>query len=220
MRPTFEKLSRKKQKAILDAAAQIFAEKGYARANIADICRNAHISNGALYKYFKNKEDTFIAVFERLVKMFSINNDRYMSMKGSVYDIFKLILSDIAELAANHKPYIVIYHDLGSPSMSYFASFLSQKIEEPSKKFWVLLIQEGKRRGDIDKEIDNDAAAYFIDNQIMLFMFSYVSEHYDKRFNSYFSIDEGQLSNEEKINSVIRTIRSLFERTGSEQGRG
>ncbi|RLB79785.1 MAG: TetR/AcrR family transcriptional regulator, partial [Deltaproteobacteria bacterium] len=55
MLKTFKKLPRKKQIAILDAAAAVFASKGYYQANVGEICRRAGISNGALYKYFKNK---------------------------------------------------------------------------------------------------------------------------------------------------------------------
>ncbi|WP_431308905.1 TetR/AcrR family transcriptional regulator [Halalkalibacter flavus] len=32
---------------------------------ISRICEGAQISNGSLYKYFKNKEDLFLVVLER-----------------------------------------------------------------------------------------------------------------------------------------------------------
>jgi AcrR family transcriptional regulator len=42
---------------ILDAAARIFAEKGYHEAGIADIATALGIGHGTFYRYFENKKD-------------------------------------------------------------------------------------------------------------------------------------------------------------------
>jgi AcrR family transcriptional regulator len=42
---------------ILEAALQVFAEKGYANASISEIGRQANISKGLLYNYFESKDD-------------------------------------------------------------------------------------------------------------------------------------------------------------------
>src|SRR5246500_4296496 len=47
---------------IIDAALEVFAEKGFAAAKLDDIARRAGISKGALYLYFETKEDIFGAV--------------------------------------------------------------------------------------------------------------------------------------------------------------
>lgn len=44
---------------ILDAAAQVFAEKGFSRATMDDIAKKIGVSKGALYLYFKSKEQLF-----------------------------------------------------------------------------------------------------------------------------------------------------------------
>ena len=44
---------------ILNAAAQVFAEKGYSRATMDDIGKRIGVSKGALYLYFKSKEKLF-----------------------------------------------------------------------------------------------------------------------------------------------------------------
>ena len=71
MQDTFKKLPEKKQAQILDAAAYVFARKGYDAANVSAICRKARISNGALYKYFKNKEDLFATTLSRIGVLFA-----------------------------------------------------------------------------------------------------------------------------------------------------
>ncbi len=53
-----------KRREILLAALKVFADKGYAQANIEEIAESAEFSKGALYNYFSNKEEMFIALLE------------------------------------------------------------------------------------------------------------------------------------------------------------
>ncbi|MDY0393652.1 helix-turn-helix domain-containing protein [Virgibacillus halophilus] len=62
----FAKLPQKKQVHILDAATESFAEKGYFGASIKEICQRADISNGALYKYFRNKEELYFVILKKM----------------------------------------------------------------------------------------------------------------------------------------------------------
>ncbi len=47
---------------ILDSARRVFAEHGYAQANMRLIARSAGISVGGLYLYFKDKEDLYLTL--------------------------------------------------------------------------------------------------------------------------------------------------------------
>jgi AcrR family transcriptional regulator len=53
-----------KQQRIIEAAAQVFAQKSYAGAAVADIAVQAAVGKGTVYEYFDSKEDLFFAVFE------------------------------------------------------------------------------------------------------------------------------------------------------------
>lgn len=54
---------------ILETALKAFAEKGYASASISYIAKEAGISKGLSYHYFKNKEDLLVGIFEMLAGM-------------------------------------------------------------------------------------------------------------------------------------------------------
>ena len=56
-RLTSQGLERKQQ--LLDAAAHLFAERGYAETRIIDICREAGVAKGLFYWYFDTKEAVF-----------------------------------------------------------------------------------------------------------------------------------------------------------------
>ena len=52
----------KRQREILDVAAHIFAEKGYADTKIAEIADASDIADGTLYNYFDSKRDILLAI--------------------------------------------------------------------------------------------------------------------------------------------------------------
>jgi TetR/AcrR family fatty acid metabolism transcriptional regulator len=51
---------------ILDAATQVFAQKGFHRATIKEIARQAGIADGTVYNYFENKPDLLLGILDRL----------------------------------------------------------------------------------------------------------------------------------------------------------
>ena len=64
--PIQELVTAARRKQILDAATQVFAEKGFHRATIKDIARVAGIADGTIYTYFASKDEVLLAVLDRL----------------------------------------------------------------------------------------------------------------------------------------------------------
>ncbi len=58
------KIVEDRREQIIDAAMRVFAQKGFARATNKDIAREAGITAGLIYHYFKSKEDLLGAVIE------------------------------------------------------------------------------------------------------------------------------------------------------------
>ena len=49
---------------LLKSAMAEFSEKGYMKASLRKICADAGVTTGALYFFFKNKNDLFAAIVE------------------------------------------------------------------------------------------------------------------------------------------------------------
>jgi AcrR family transcriptional regulator len=49
---------------LIDAAARVFARRGYQAASVEEIAEDAGYSHGAVYSNFEGKADLFLAVFE------------------------------------------------------------------------------------------------------------------------------------------------------------
>ena len=56
---------------ILDAAEDLFAERGYAATSLGDVADGVGIRSPSLYNHFKNKEALYSAVLDRLLDSFS-----------------------------------------------------------------------------------------------------------------------------------------------------
>ena len=57
-----------KRDAILRAAIDVFAERGFFSAQVADIARAAGVAAGTVYLYFKSKDDLLVSIFERSMR--------------------------------------------------------------------------------------------------------------------------------------------------------
>ena len=56
------------RKKLLDSAKQEFLEKGYMKASLRTICKNAGVTTGALYFFFQDKEDLLKQLVEEPLK--------------------------------------------------------------------------------------------------------------------------------------------------------
>ena len=57
-----------KPAAILKAATQVFARRGFFQSQVADIARAAGVAAGTVYLYFRSKDDLLVTIFERTMK--------------------------------------------------------------------------------------------------------------------------------------------------------
>jgi TetR/AcrR family fatty acid metabolism transcriptional regulator len=57
-----------KRDAILRAAIDVFADRGFFNAQVADIARAAGVAAGTVYLYFKSKDDLLVSIFDRSMR--------------------------------------------------------------------------------------------------------------------------------------------------------
>src|SRR5438445_1163544 len=68
-RPSGEDLRALRQEEILDAAARLFADHGYANTDTQLLADELGVGKGTLYRYFTNKESLFLAAVDRAMTM-------------------------------------------------------------------------------------------------------------------------------------------------------
>lgn len=82
---------------ILDAAARLFAEKGFHRTTTKDIAEAADVSEGTLYNYFENKEDMLLGIMSRLVETQHLTASLIWSIPDDAREFLYTMLSQSQE---------------------------------------------------------------------------------------------------------------------------
>ena len=208
MKEAFRKLPDEKRLFILNTAAEIFARDGYHEAAIADICKNSGISNGALYKYFNNKEDLFLSIIDYGIGLVRGLFHQFETTTP-VLNTLNKIFTVIKNMATQQGFIISIYLDLGTCALNRFAEQKSDILERIGKDFLSELLSNAASRGEIDRSPDIRSAVYLIDNLIILYSYSTVSEHYRKRL-LVFMDEKSDVSEKKKIAFMLGTIKDIL----------
>lgn len=117
---------------LLKAAMREFALRGYKGASLRQICASAGVTTGALYFFFKNKEDLFRTVVEPVMKplvqmlLSSINHDFPLSSSTPVVNGKREVpevARDFLELCAEHEDVVkIMTRDRDNPVMGLLVS--------------------------------------------------------------------------------------------------
>jgi len=120
-RPTSEPESESTRAKLLDAAGQVFAEVGYPRATIREICARAGV-NGALVNYhFGDKLELYAEMLQRLVSMARIEAVRAaLNQKAPpetiLREAIKTRLRGIASGDQNGWLFRILAHEIAEPT--------------------------------------------------------------------------------------------------------
>lgn len=72
-----QKRSIEKAEKILQAAYQLFCERGYYKTNTPEIAERAGVSIGCLYSYFTDKRSIFMEIYTRYLKQFEEVSEQF-----------------------------------------------------------------------------------------------------------------------------------------------
>lgn len=139
-------LSREK---ILNAAGEVFAQKGFDAATMQDITEKSGLSKGAIYHHFKSKEEIMQALGDR---MFFENNpfeevSKRTDLNGlqKIRELLKINQADNGRTQMNVQAIPI----LKDPHILAAALEANRKFLTP---LWFELLEEGKRDGSIQTE--------------------------------------------------------------------
>jgi AcrR family transcriptional regulator len=148
---------------LLDAALDVFAEKGFAAARMDDIANRAGASKGTIYLYFSGKE----AVFQALVRSLIIPNiaqaeamaDRY---DGPVEQLLRQLVGLLTEILRDSRivvlPRLIIGEAHRFPDL---ARFYKENVIDRGLGLIARLHRRGVESGEFRPQ-DSDAVARLV----------------------------------------------------------
>lgn len=131
----------RRRQQIIVAAKRVFSEKGYSKSTMEDIAREAELSPGTLYLYFKNKDELYASLSLRILQYLNIRLEdvkrekdveprkKIAAIKDALFDVYQF------------DPMILInmFHLQSSETLKNLSSPLLENITELSRNSLTIL---------------------------------------------------------------------------------
>lgn len=149
--PIREQVVTARRKQILEAAAKVFAEKGFHATTIRDVAREAAIADGTIYNYFESKTALLLSLFALMQD--SVRPDQLfagiapgdvrgfvrvflrhplMSLRADNFELFRVVMS---EILVNAELRTLYYQQAIAPTIAVaeqqFAAWAAQGLIRP-----------------------------------------------------------------------------------------
>ena len=159
-----EELKIIKRDNIVQAAARVFAQKGYSGTVMADIAVTAGIGKGTIYEYFKSKEDLFYGVFEWFVRqMTELSRVDASALGGSPRTKLAALGDSLIKATQDMKDFLSLFMEFWAASG---ASNMRERFQQVFREIYAgfrgiisALIREGVRRGEFRSDVDPESIA-------------------------------------------------------------
>ncbi|MCE3273229.1 MAG: transcriptional regulator, TetR family [Ramlibacter sp.] len=148
---------------LLDAALDLFVERGFAATRSEEVAARAGVSKGTLFLYFPSKEELFKAVVrENISGRFSEWNEEFEAFEGSTPDMVRYCMrvwwERIGATRASGITKLMISEARNFPDL---AAFYQQEVIRPSNELIRRILQRGIDRGEF-RPMDLDYAVFSI----------------------------------------------------------
>ncbi len=142
-----------KRESIIQAAIEVFSKKGFQAATISEIAQRAHVADGSIYQYFKNKEDLFFSIPVEKTKEFRTQLELHLEgISGAFNKIRKFVWYFLYFFKMNPE-----YGRILMLEMRVSKSFVKTDTYDFLKKSVgqvMEIIAEGQKEGVIRKDTD------------------------------------------------------------------
>ncbi len=152
-----EREKERRRQQIIVAAKRVFSDKGFNKATMEDIAREAELSPGTLYLYFKNKEELYASLSLRILQYLLIRVEHVNSEKDLGPDKKIDTLMEAMYDVYDFDPLIIInmFHLQSSETLKNLSPKLLEEIKGLSRKALgaiAAIFEDGAKTGKfIDK---------------------------------------------------------------------
>jgi len=157
-----ERISRKQQaeitrRKVAETALLLFSEKGYDRVAVDDICREAGVSKGTFYVYFKSKDQVLVEEFLDLDRFYLDSLKEIGEIESSVERLMALGRYSLRHLSGLGKDYLkAAFSSQISPGRG--PSPVASRARA-SYKVTLRLVREAQKRGELRSDLSSEEIA-------------------------------------------------------------
>jgi TetR/AcrR family transcriptional regulator, cholesterol catabolism regulator len=146
--------AKKRDDEVLDAAARVFARRGYADASVQDVADELGILKGSLYHYIKMKEDLLFWLLEAVHKDVEEVLEEVAAADGlaPLERLELYVRRQVLYNLDNLERISIYYHDVDSLSAERLSSIMARR--RTHERFITNLIKEAQEQGAADPSAD------------------------------------------------------------------
>ncbi len=135
---------------LLDAALDLFVNKGFAATRVEEVAKRAGVSKGTLFLYFPSKEDLFKAVVRKNISgRFSEWDEEIDQFEGNTHEMLHYCLHSwwerIGATKASGIPKLMMSEGRNFPEL---AQFYQQEVMQPGSALIERILRRGVDRGE------------------------------------------------------------------------
>lgn len=148
---------------LLDAALDLFVEKGFAATRVEEVAARAGVSKGTLFLYFPSKDELFKAVVrENISGQFVEWNSDFEAFEGTTFDMLAYGMNSWWEhVGATKAAGITKLMMSEAGNFPTIAAFYQQEVIAPGHTLIRRILQRGIDRGEF-RALDLDYAVFSV----------------------------------------------------------
>jgi AcrR family transcriptional regulator len=160
---------------LLDAALDLFVEKGFAATRAEEVAARAGVSKGTLFLYFPSKEELFKAVVrENISGRFKEWNEEFLAFEGTTAEMVRYCMAVWWErVGATKASGITKLMMSEARNFPEIAAFYQQEVIVPAHALIRRMLERGVKSGEF-RPMDLDYAVY---NVVAPMIFLIMSKH-------------------------------------------
>ncbi len=136
---------------LLDAALDLFLEKGFAATRVEEVAQRAGVSKGTLFLYFSSKEELFKAVVrENISGRFAEWGEELKTFEGNSEELLRYCVTSwwerVGATKASALPKLMMSEAGNFPELT---DFFQKEVVQPGNDLLQRILQRGVDRGEL-----------------------------------------------------------------------
>jgi len=158
---------------LLDAALDLFVEKGFAATRVEEVAARAGVSKGTLFLYFPSKDELFKAVVRKNISgHFREWNKEFEAFGGDTLEMLTFCMNSwwdrVGATKASGLTKLMMSEAGNFPDI---AAFYQHEVVQPGQSLIRRVLQRGVERGEF-RPVDLDYAVYSVVSPMNFLMLS------------------------------------------------
>ncbi|WP_232725473.1 TetR family transcriptional regulator [Bacillus sp. FJAT-44742] len=184
-----------KYELLVNAALTVMKEKGFEKASVSQIVKEAGVAQGTFYLYFDSKSAVVPAIAETILQALFSKIKQNFQAEETIFHTLEMIVEVTFDITKEYRELILFCYS----GLAYYHSFERwEEIYQPYYSWLEKRIYQANENGFIHTNFDSNALAKMIINLI------------ENSAETFYLTNQSETSKEKSKNQVLLFIRSAL----------